>query len=59
MTELMQKDLEELYEQLEQEEKCCESCPNKGLFTQSDICEGCGTHGNIADLEHLIRSLVE
>lgn len=55
MTEPQQKDFEELLEQLQQEEEVCESCPNKNTF--ADKCEGCGTHGNIQDLEQLIASM--
>ena len=55
MTEPQQKDFEELLEQLRQEEEVCESCPNKNTF--ADKCEGCGTHGNIQDLEQLIASM--
>lgn len=57
MTEPQQKDLEELMEQLQQEEEICEDCPHKNAF--ADECEGCGTHGNIQDLEILIRSMTD
>ena len=56
MTEPMQKDLEELYEQLAQEETCCENCPDVGT---AEICECCATGGNIRSLEQLIHSLEE
>ena len=56
MTESMQKDLEELYEHLAQEEACCENCPDIGT---SEICECCATGGNIRSLEQLIHSLEE
>lgn len=52
MTETQQKDYEELLEQLRQEEECCESCHDKNAF--ADMCEGCGTHGNIQDIERLL-----
>ena len=52
MTEPQQKDFEELLEQLKQEEETCESCPDRNA--PADRCEGCGTHGNIRDLEQLI-----
>ena len=57
MTEPQQKDFEELLEQLEQEEETCESCPDRNA--PADRCEGCGTHGNIQDLEQLIESMKE
>lgn len=56
MTEPMQKDLDELYEQLAQEETCCESCRYVGV---SEMCECCATGGNIRSLEQLIHSLEE
>ena len=49
------KDFEELLEQLKQEEETCESCPDRNA--PADRCEGCGTHGNIRDLEQLIASM--
>lgn len=57
MTETQQKDLEELLEQLRQEEEVCEYCGDKNAF--ANRCEGCGTYGNIQDLEGLIHSLTE
>lgn len=54
MTETQQKDYEELLEQLRQEEECCESCRYKNAF--ADMCEGCGTHGNIQDIERLLTN---
>ena len=57
MTEPQQKDFEELLEQLKQEEETCESCPDRNA--PADRCEGCGTHGNIQDLEQLIESMKE
>ena len=57
MTEPQQKDFEELLEQLKQEEETCKSCPDRN--TPVDRCEGCGTHGNIRDLEQLIESMKE
>lgn len=57
MTEPQQKDFEDLLEQLEQEEETCESCPDRNA--PADRCEGCGTHGNIQDLEQLIESMKE
>lgn len=55
MTELQQKDFEELLEQLKQEEETCESCTDRNA--PAGRCEGCGTHGNIQDLEQLIASM--
>jgi hypothetical protein len=57
MTEPQQKDFEELLEQLKQEEETCKSCPDRNAPV--DRCEGCGTHGNIRDLEQLIESMKE
>ena len=57
MTELQQKDYEELLEQLRQEETVCETCPHKNEFTQSAHCDGCGTHGNIQDIETLLADI--
>lgn len=51
------KEGEELLEQLKQEEETCESCPDRNA--PADRCEGCGTHGNIQDLEQLIESMKE
>lgn len=56
MTEPQQKDLDELFEQLQEELECCEDCPDRNT---PELCEGCGTHGNIQDLEGLIHSLTE
>lgn len=55
MTEPQQKDYEELLEQLRQEEEVCESCADRNM--PFDVCENCGTHGNIKDLETLIRDM--
>lgn len=55
MTETQQKDFEELLERLKQEEEVCEGCLDRNAF--ADKCEGCGTHGNIQDLERLITNM--
>lgn len=57
MTELQQKDYDELLEQLRQEETVCETCPSRNEFCKSDICDGCGTHGNIQDIEMQLAEL--
>ncbi len=54
MTEPQQKEVDELLEQLQQEEECCEGCPDRFI---AEVCEGCGTHGNIRDLEIMIADL--
>lgn len=56
MTELQQKDFEELHEQLQQEESCCENCGDWRDYGAA-ACEGCRTHGNIRDIETLIADL--
>lgn len=56
MTEPIQKELDELYEQLESEELHCNTCPDKGY---AEACECCSVRGNINDLENMIRSLQE
>lgn len=48
MTETQWKNCEMLHEQLRQEEECCEGCPDWGI---AEICECCGTYGNIHDLQ--------
>ena len=56
MTELQQKDFDELHEQLRQEESCCEHCGDWREYGDA-ACDGCGTHGNIQDIETLIMNL--
>lgn len=56
MTELEQKDYEELLQWLQQEEEVCECCPDKNAF--ADKCEGCSTHGAITDLLNQIMEMI-
>lgn len=54
MTDPQQKDVDELLEQLNQELECCEECPDRQI---PELCDGCGTHGNIKDLEMMIADI--
>ena len=55
MTDPQQKEVDELLEQLQQEEECCEGCPDRHI---AEVCECCGTHGNIKDLEMMIADIM-
>lgn len=54
MTDPQQKEVDELIEQLNQELECCERCPDRQI---PELCDGCGTHGNIKDLEMMIADI--
>lgn len=54
MTDPQQKEVDELIEQLNQALECCEGCPDRQI---PELCDGCGTHGNIKDLEMMIADI--
>lgn len=54
MTDPQQKEVDELIEQLNQELECCEGCPDRQI---PELCDCCGTHGIIKDLEMMIEDI--
>lgn len=57
MTELQQKHYEELMQQLQQEESCCENCGSWKEYGDAG-CEGCRTYENKRMLEEMIAEMI-
>lgn len=54
MTELQQKDFDELIEAIASEEMHCRSCPDDSHY---EACECCSVRGNLNDLERQLHDM--